>query len=141
MFDAFTKLGKWLFIAIWLTIVIAVFFGESITKFVLHEMPFMGTSFTRVAWEQAGQCSGKACALDISCPRGGMFRDLQRHHLVPGTRRTMVEQMLGKGEQGSEEHCALYPLGMCGGFGIDMDYLRICYGHDDRIASVSHHQN
>lgn len=53
----------------------------------------------------------------------------------------MVEQMLGKGEQGSEEHCALYPLGMCSGFGIDMDYLRICYGHDDRIASVSHHQN
>ena len=141
MFEALLKAGKWIFIAIWLTIVITVFFGPSITKFVLHDLPFMGNTFTKVEWDKAGQCAGKTCAVDVSCPRGGMFRDLQRNHLLAGTPRPRVEQMLGKSDIADRKNCAIYPLGMCSGFGIDMDYLQICYNNENRITSVSHYQS
>ncbi len=70
-----------------------------------------------------------------------MFRDLQRNHLMLGTPRTMVEQKLGKSHEPNRNSCAIYPLGMCSGLGIDMDYLDICYNNENRIASVGHHQS
>jgi hypothetical protein len=141
MFEALLKAGKWLFIAILITIVIIVFFGKGITKFAFHELPFMGTTFTTVEWEKAGYCEGKLCMLDISCPRGGMFRDLQRNHLLTGTPRPLVEQMLGKSDVADRKNCVIYPLGMCSGARIDMDYLHICYNNKNRITSVSHYQS
>lgn len=141
MFAAFLKVGKWLFIATLVAIAITAFFGHRITRFVFHELPFMGTTFTKAEWKMAEQCTGKACELDTSCPRGGMFQDLQRNHLVAGTPRSMVEQKLGKSDAPERNNCAIYPLGMCSGLGIDMDYLKICYDNANRVDSVSHYQS
>ena len=141
MFEAFLKVGKWLFIAIWLIVVTFTFFGQRITTYVLHELPFMGTTFTKDKWEKAGQCARGACELDRSCARGGMYRDLQRNHLAIGTPRSVVEQKIGKSSEPNRNSCAIYPLGMCSGIGIDMDYLNICYNNEGRIASVSHYQS
>lgn len=141
MFEAFLKVGKWLFVTIWLTAVISIFFGQRITTFVFHELPFMGNTFTKVEWEKAGKCTRGNCELGRSCTRGGMFRDLQHNHLAIGSQRSMVEQLLGPSPEPNRNGCAIYPLGMCSGLRIDMDFLDICYNNESRIVSVTHYQS
>lgn len=141
MLGVVLKWGKWLFVATWLAIVVGVFFGDRILAFVFHDVPFMGVTFTPSAWRQAGQCATHPCALDSGCPRGGMVRDLQRNHLPLGTPRAVVEQQLGQGAVGHRANCVVYPLGMCSGLGIDMDFLSVCYDDAHRLTSVGHHQS
>lgn len=141
MFEALLKIGKWLFIAIWLAVVLAVFFGNHIIAFLFHDLPFMGASFNQAEWMKAGECTSAPCKIMTSCPRGGMFRDLQRNYLLVDMPKLEVERLIGKGSHDSKRNCTSYPLGMCSGLGIDVDFLSVCYSEDDRVVSVFHYQS
>lgn len=141
MFEAFLKIGKWLFIVAWLVIVIAFFGGNSIMTFLFHDLPFMGTSFSHTEWIQAGKCNETSCKQNVECTRGGMFRDLQKNHLPVGLSRSEVELKIGNGSYDQQRNCVSYPLGMCSGLGIDLDSLNVCYNNENRVLSVTHFQN
>jgi hypothetical protein len=60
-------------------------------RFVFHELPFIGTSFTPAAWARAGDCTGLGdygCERKWQhCERGPMVRTLLRNHLSVGKTR------------------------------------------------------
>lgn len=124
-------------------VVLLVLFWKPIVTFVLHELPFMGQTFSKAKWEEAIQCSSKAECMEkeISCIRGPMYLGLKRSHLRLGTSKETIIQLLGPATHSQgDPSCTDYRLGMCSGFGMDYDWLRICYDQGNKVRSVSHYQ-
>lgn len=123
--------------------IILFIFWKPIVIFVLHELPFMGQTFSKAKWEDAVKCSSREECIEkeISCIRGPMYLSLKRNHLQMGTRKETVIDLLGTAKAiQSDPSCTDYELGMCSGFRIDYDWLRICYDRDNKVTAVSHYQ-
>ena len=117
---------------------------------VLHELPFMGKSFSKVEWAEAGTgCRGLSdweCEEQQSaCLRGPMVRDLVRAHIALGeTTRQGVLDLLGptKGRVKIEgQTCDDYNPGMCSGLGWDYDSLYVCFAGDGTVSAAGHVQH
>ncbi len=137
-------------------ILVSVEFGGSfligyppITIFVMHELPFMGKKFTSKRWFDAGSCrglsDGECSTKQLSCPRGGMVRDLTKNYLVKGkTSRFQVSQLLGKVDgvfRFNNQQCYRYFVGMCSGLRIDYDSLYVCFDNQGLVSSSGHQQH
>jgi hypothetical protein len=115
--------------------------------FVLHELPFMGESFTPEKWTQAGGCEGltddQCVTKESSCPRGPMVQSLRRNHLAVGTGRDAVIKLLGAEDMSSDDRpmCLHWFLGMCSGLGWDYDSLQVCFDEADRLIESGHVQH
>lgn len=70
-----------------------------------------------------------------------MYRDLEKNHLLIGTSKKTVIDLLGPPTRANENNCFDYELGYCSGLQIDMDFLHICFDSNEKINSVSHQQS
>lgn len=137
--------SRWPYLAgVAMLLLIALLFHRQIVGYVLHELPFSGRDFEPAAWAAATQCSSNVeCAeKDFACSRGPMYADLEKNHLRLGTSKKSVMTLLGPGI-GSERKpaCIDYDLGMCSGFKMDPDYLRVCFDADEKVVDVLHYQS
>jgi hypothetical protein len=132
------------------SVVFAIAYGGPFAlRFVLHELPFMGATFTQVAWAEGGNCVGLGdwgCEEKwMRCPRGAMVRTLLRDNLIVGrTTRADVVALLGKADRDVERRglmCLNYPLGYCSGIGADMDYVEVCFDGAGMLSSKRRYQS
>lgn len=78
---------------------------------------------------------------ETSCIRDPMYQNLKRNHLQVGKSEEEIMGLLGNGTVNRDTLlCTDYDLGMCSGFGIDYDWLHICYDQRKKINSVSPYQ-
>lgn len=116
-------------------------------RFLLHELPFMGETFTSEKWAEAGNCQGLTdyhCEMKNSeCPRGPMVRSLLRDHLKTGTSREVVTGLLGPALRSEKDAagCMDWSIGMCSGFGWDYDSLFVCFDAADHLVEAGHVQH
>ena len=134
---------KWSAVFAGALLLLVVLFWRPLVGFVLHELPFMGSSFDAKVWSSALVCTSDKDCMDkeMACVRGAMFRDLSRNHLTPGVVRTQVQLLLGEPTVQAKDNCVDYELGYCSGFKIDGDYLRVCYDRADKVSRVFHWQS
>jgi len=143
-------------VAVILGVTVPVYGGPYAVRFIFHELPFMGTTFTSAKWASAGSCSGLT---DLQCEkkwqrceRGGMVRTLLRDHLTIGkTRKLEATTLLGEAttEPGADvgsfvrngHTCIRYPVGYCSGLGVDMDYVELCFDATDLLSSKQRFQS
>ncbi|WOB50953.1 hypothetical protein NYR97_06105 [Xanthomonas hydrangeae] len=100
----------------------------------LHSRPFSRDDFQPERWS-----AGLAASQDGECVRGRMARNIIDTVVLPGSPRSYVEAVLGS-PQDTEDNLASYDLGMCSGFGIDYDSLKIEY-KAGKVVRAYHVQN
>jgi len=131
------------FLSIPVMVLLVILFWRPIVGFFLHDLPFMGETFSKPKWDNALKCSSTTECMDVemACVRGPMFSDLKRNHLTSGTSKGSVERLLGTAHPDRHDpSCVVYELGMCSGFKIDYDWLHICFDPNEKIRSVNHYQ-
>jgi hypothetical protein len=139
------RIARW-FASAALAIAAFVFLGSYAIYFFMHQMPFMGTTFSPAAWAEAGDCSGLGDGLCqqkwTQCKRGAMYRSLTRNHLSIGkTRKADAAALLGSDHTSYQKgNCARYVLGYCSGIGADIDFGELCYDGNDLLNSFRHFQ-
>lgn len=107
-----------------------------------EEGPFGVSNFDQAQWMAAPHRSYRTeYERETACERAGMVRDLQRRYLRPGMTREQVVALLGAPDGAPQEGCIAYVLGMCSGFGIDYDDLRICFTPDGGLIKSLTVQN
>jgi len=129
------------FLSISVTVLLVVIFHRPIVGFLLHDLPFIGTAFSKAKWDNALKCSSKNECIDVemACARGPMFNNLKRNYLNGGMSKESVERLLGTARPDpNNPSCVVYELGMCSGFKIDYDSLFICFDPHEKIRSVNH---
>jgi hypothetical protein len=127
------RILKWIALSV-VTVFAVAAVGLGTLIYVFHERPFRKSDFDQVQWRAAPDRSYPSeSERESSCERGGMARDLQHRYLRPGTTREQVVALLGVPDGTLQEGCIEYSLGMCSGFRIDYDNLRICFAPDGRL--------
>ena len=124
-------------------------------RYQAHVAPFRGAEFDAARWRAAfacdpGQSPGDCAQQWASCPRGAMVEDLVAHVLAPGrSDRAAIRAVLGIPSHSGPhlwagqtlQDCDFYPLGFCGGLGVDESRLFVCYGPDQTIARAGHYRS
>lgn len=79
-------------------------------------------------------------ALDATCYRGGMARDIQRRVVTVGMKRHEVRAALGSPDSDQPGEFR-YVLGMCSGLGMDFDDLHVLFNERGEVAHVAIRQH
>jgi hypothetical protein len=116
------------------------FWLPKLFNYYFFEMPLQGRSFDKADWIDAEKGNDwEQFRKDQRCIKGSMVSDLKKNYLKRHiTSKAEIINLLGIEEKRyfKGKNCLAYSLGMCLGFGMDYDYLFLCFDEKDILSDI-----